>query len=157
MDLCTRRCEIIGMKVSNTQHVVKAIKAFEHRMGYNFKSIHSDASNEFFSNDLLTWLQQRTSTGLPTSRHMAAPDIQWQNGFCERHWGHIKQMAHKMLVNARLPLQFLFYALQTVCYIHARLQHSGLISPTGRVADRYRYRTGGPAGPGPSSIPMDRL
>ena len=38
---------------------------------------------------------------------MAAPDTQWQNGFCERHWGHIKQMAHKMLVNARLPLQFL--------------------------------------------------
>jgi transposase InsO family protein len=89
MDICTRRCEIIGMKICNTQHVIKAIIAFEQHMGYNFKSIHSDAGTEFFSNDLLTWLQQHTSTGIPTRRHMATPDTQWQNGFCERHWGHI--------------------------------------------------------------------
>ena len=110
----------------NTQIVIKAIIAFEQCMGYNFKSIYSDAGTEFFSNDLLTSLQQRTSTEIPTRRHMAAPDTQWQNGFCGRHWGHIKQMAHKMLVNARLPLQFLFYAPQTACYIHARLPHSGI-------------------------------
>ena len=128
----------------NTQHVMKAIIAFEQRVGYNFKSIHSDAGTEFFSNDLLTWLQQRTSTGIPTRRHMAAPDTQRQNGFCERHWGHIKQMAHKMLVNARLPLQFLFYALQTACYIHACLPHSGLISSTGRVISPYECQKGVP-------------
>ena len=144
MDICTRRCEIIGMKIRNTKRVIKAIIAFEQRMGYNFKSIHSDAGTEFFSNDLLTWLQQRTSMGIPTRRHMAAPDTQWQNGFCERHWGHIKQMAHKMLVNARLPLQFLFYALQTACYIHARLPHSGLISPTGRMLSPYERQKGVP-------------
>ena len=90
------------------------------------------------------WLQQLTSTGIPTCRHMAAPDTQWQNGFCERHWGHIKQMAHKMLVNARRPLQFLFYALQTACYIHARLPHSGLISSTGRMSSPYERQIGVP-------------
>jgi hypothetical protein len=79
--MCTRRCEIIGLKIRNTQHVIKAILAFEQRMGYNFKSIHSDAGTEFFSNDLLTWLQLRTSTAIPTRRHMAAPDTKWQNGF----------------------------------------------------------------------------
>ena len=106
------------MKIRNTQHVIKAIIAFEQRMGYNFKSIHSDAGTEFFSNDLLTWLQHRTSTGIPTRRHMAAPDTQWHNGFCERHWGHIKQMAHKMLVNARLPLKSFLHNAN--CVLHTR-------------------------------------
>ena len=47
MDVCIRQCEIFGMKLRNTQHIIKAIIAFEQRMGYNFKSIHSDAGVEF--------------------------------------------------------------------------------------------------------------
>ena len=49
-----------------------------------------------------------------------------------------------MLVNARLHLQFLFYALQTACYIHAHLPHSGLISPTGQMLSPYARQKGVP-------------
>jgi hypothetical protein len=120
VDVCTKRCEFIGMRSKATKHIIEAIITYEQRCGVNIRAIHSDAGDEFFSAELLAWLVRRTAQGTPTRRHLAAPDTQWQKGFCERHWGHIKIMAHKMCVNARLSLQFAFYAIEAACYIHAR-------------------------------------
>jgi hypothetical protein len=111
-------------------------------MGFNIQCIHSDAGDEFFSDEMLQFLRQRTAHGMPTRRNHAAPDTQWQNGIAERNWAHIKQLAHKMITYARLPLSFIYFAIETACYVHARLPHKALLHASGRTMTPYERHKG---------------
>ena len=142
VDLCTRRCDVIGIKSKHTKQIIDGITAYEQRMGFNIQCIHSDAGDEFFSVEMLQFLRQRTAHGMPTRRNHAAPDTQWQNGIAERNWAHIKQLAHKMLTYARLPLSFAYFAIETACYTHARLPHKALLHASGRTMTPYERHKG---------------
>jgi len=41
VDLCTRRCDIVGMASKTSKQVIEAITLFEQRMGYNIREIHA--------------------------------------------------------------------------------------------------------------------
>ncbi|MGH7954813.1 MAG: reverse transcriptase domain-containing protein [Gloeomargaritales cyanobacterium] len=88
--------------------------------------IRSDAGNNFLSDTINQWLIENS-----IAYDASPPEGQHTNGFTERHWQTISQMARKMLVHARLSNDFTYHALQYASEIHNALPVKNLVTPDG--------------------------
>lgn len=125
VDVHSRKTTLIGLKGETSADIIRGLKQYIAQNG-KMKKIRSDAGTNFLSDKVDQWL---TENGIQYDA--SPPEGQNTNGFTERHWQTISQMARKMLVHARLSNDFVYHALQYASAIHNALPIKNLINPVG--------------------------
>ncbi|MGH7954950.1 MAG: hypothetical protein ACREOZ_03225, partial [Gloeomargaritales cyanobacterium] len=106
VDIHSRKSTLIGLKGETSKDIIAGMQEYIAK-NWRMKKISSDAGNNFLSEQVNQWLIKNE-----IAYDASPPEGQHTNGFTERHWQTIGQMARKMLVHARLSNDFAYHALQ---------------------------------------------
>ena len=110
VDQYSRFVWVEGTSNKSTVSVIEALEKFTARYGKikhmdsdrdEEGKIRSDAGTELLSQDFQDWC-----TSNQVNFSTAAPDKQYQNTYCERHYATISNMARKIVIHARLTTKF---------------------------------------------------
>ena len=114
VDAFSRLCQIYGLQTKSSEDVIQAIKKFTadhglvNEFGYgDVDKFKSDAGSQFTSPEFRDFCHE---TGINLS--LAAPKRLSQNHLAERTWQTVTSMARLMLVHARLPDTFHYFAIR---------------------------------------------
>jgi transposase InsO family protein len=130
VDAYSRYACIYGLTDKSSECVIDTITRYQadhsHIGNYGYLDIArvcTDSGSQFTSEE---FKKHCWEAGIQLS--LAAPKKQYQNHLAECTWQTIGTMAHSLLVHARLPDSFMYYALVYSCHIFNVLPVKGLYS-----------------------------
>ena len=139
VDGYSRYVVIQGLLNQTCQQIIEAIqdyisttKTYPNMEYFNIERIKTDAGTQFVSEDFRQHCLQHQ-----ISLSIAAPKHQEQNTIAERTWQSVAAIMRKILLHARLPETFSFFAVTYAAHIFNVLPIKGSILPNGAQGTPY--------------------